>query len=243
MTTLELQMCLKALGYGLGTSGPNKDGVDGSFGRLTRAAVAKFQADRGLAIQWPGTVGPTTIRALNAALVDSPSIVTPAAPITVTPPWLEEARRWKGLTENVGKGSNATILRWGKAIADWFVDDDTPWCGAFVHGQLAAALPDEVLPSNALWARAWGEFGVPLKNPAPGAVLVFSRGTGGHVGFYVGEDDTRFRVLGGNQSNAVTDTWIAKSRLIATRWPKTFPLPTAGRVLSTAGGALSTNEA
>ncbi|MCK5722371.1 MAG: peptidoglycan-binding protein, partial [Gammaproteobacteria bacterium] len=31
------------LGYDLGTSGPEKDGVDGSFGKLTETAVNDFQ--------------------------------------------------------------------------------------------------------------------------------------------------------------------------------------------------------
>ena len=37
-----------------------------------------------------------------------------------------------------------------------------------------------------------------------GAVLIFERGVGRHIGFAVGQDDNAFHVLGGNQSNAVT---------------------------------------
>ena len=59
--------------------------------------------------------------------------------------------------------------------------------------------------------------------PIPGAVLVFARGSGGHVGFAVGQDDTHFYVLGGNQSDAVTVARIARSRLLGARWPATFP--------------------
>lgn len=80
--------------------------------------------------------------------------------------------------------------------------------------------------------------------PVPGAVLVFERGSGGHVGFAIGQDDTHFHVLGGNQSDAVTVARIAKSRLLGARWPATVPprlqrLPTMklGEYLTT------TNEA
>ncbi len=59
--------------------------------------------------------------------------------------------------------------------------------------------------------------------PVPGAVLIFERGSGGHVGFAVGQDDTNFFVLGGNQSDAVTIARIAKSRLLGARWPATYP--------------------
>ena len=38
-----LQNMLVTLGYDLGTSGPEKDGVDGSFGKLTVTAVNDLQ--------------------------------------------------------------------------------------------------------------------------------------------------------------------------------------------------------
>jgi len=38
-----LQKMLVTLGYDLGTNGPDKDGVDGSFGKLTETAVNDFQ--------------------------------------------------------------------------------------------------------------------------------------------------------------------------------------------------------
>ena len=60
--------------------------------------------------------------------------------------------------------------------------------------------------------------------PITGAVLVFERRSGGHVGFALGQDDTHFYVLGGNQSDAVTIARVAKSRLLGARWPATFPL-------------------
>jgi hypothetical protein len=80
--------------------------------------------------------------------------------------------------------------------------------------------------------------------PIVGAVLVFERGSGGHVGFAVGQDDTHFYVLGGNQSDAVTIARIAKSRLIGARWPATWP-PRLQRLPTMTPGDVdtSTNEA
>ena len=60
--------------------------------------------------------------------------------------------------------------------------------------------------------------------PITGAVLVFERGLGGHVGFAVGQDDTNFFVLGGNQADTVTIARTAKSRLLGARWPATVPV-------------------
>lgn len=80
--------------------------------------------------------------------------------------------------------------------------------------------------------------------PIPGAVLIFERGSGGHVGFAIGQDDTHFHVLGGNQSDAVTIARIAKSRLLGARWPATVP-PRAQRlpVMKPGEYLTTTNEA
>ena len=100
-------------------------------------------------------------------------------------------------------------------------------------------LPNEpllgVLGTNPYWARNWLLFGQDTK-PVTGAALVFEPGPGGHVGFALGQDDTHFVVLGGNQSDAVTIGRIAKSRLLGAlarnlRAPPTTPADhEAGRI-------------
>ncbi|MEG8021785.1 hypothetical protein [Sphingomonas aerolata] len=94
--------------------------------------------------------------------------------------------------------------------------------------------------------KSWASWGSRLRPErlAPGAVLVFDRPGGGHVGFYVGEDATAYHVLGGNQSNAVTVTRIAKGRLTASRWPKGVPVIGGPvKMATTAGLKLSSDEA
>ena len=61
------------LGYDLGTYGPDKDGVDGAFGKLTETAVNYFQENN---LDWEANqlkvdalVGPRTSDALNRAMV------------------------------------------------------------------------------------------------------------------------------------------------------------------------------
>lgn len=224
MTVLDIQRRLAALGF---DPGPQ----DGVLGRRTTAALKAFQGKTGLIVD--GVAGPITRRALGVDLRSDPA-----------PGWLVEARRWMGLKEIAGARSNARILAWGRAAAAHYRNDDIPWCGAFAFAQIAAALPEEPLPANPLWARSWARFGVALARPSLGAVLVFERGpTGGHVGFYVGEDAGRFRVLGGNQSNAVTEAWIAKRRLLAIRWPATAARPVSREVRIAGDGPTSANEA
>ena len=41
----------------------------------------------------------------------------------------------------------------------------------------------------------------------------------GHVALYWAEDEDHYHILGGNQSDAVSITKIAKSRFLGARWP------------------------
>jgi uncharacterized protein (TIGR02594 family) len=115
------------------------------------------------------------------------------------------------------------LKRDGRSLGDPSKD---PWCGDFVETCIRIALPSEpllgALGTNPYWARNWLLFGQAVQ-PIIGAVLIFERGPGGHVGFAIGHDYRNFFVLGGNQSDAVTIARIAKSRLLGARWPATYP--------------------
>ena len=158
------------------------------------------------------------------------------------PRWLTIARGYIGVKEVLGTKHNSTIMGWLKRLKSWIKDDETPWCGSFC----AAVMQEAGLPYPPTYprAKAWADYGANLRlsHVAPGAILVFSRDGGGHVGFYVGEDETAFQVLGGNQGNAVSITRIAKHRCIAIRWPRGEPV-IGGPVRMVANGELSRNEA
>ena len=67
----QLQQQLKDMGFGshLGTSGPNKDGVDGKFGRGTKEAVEAFQKDQGFTGRdVDGIVGQNTAKAIRGGV-------------------------------------------------------------------------------------------------------------------------------------------------------------------------------
>jgi len=140
-------------------------------------------------------------------------------------PWITEAKTALGRNESRDR---TWLMEWlkrdGRSLGD---PAKNPWCGDFVETCIRMGLPTEpllgALGTNPYWARNWLLFGQETK-PVPGAVLIFARGTGGHVGFAIGQDDTNFFVLGGNQSDAVTIARIAKSRLLGARWPTIFPL-------------------
>jgi uncharacterized protein (TIGR02594 family) len=158
------------------------------------------------------------------------------------PKWLAVARAQLGVREAAGPTSNPKILGWakavGRALGIAYADDAVPWCGLFTGYCVTQAA--YVPPPIAVRASAWAEWGESCE-PMLGAILVFKRPGGGHVGFYVGEDATAYHVLGGNQSDAVSVARIAKDRCIAVRWPRGYPK--SKPVLMAASGKLSANEA
>ena len=169
------------------------------------------------------------------------SPTSPAATSEGEYKWVAAARAQLGQKEIPGKSHNSRIVDWFKqAGAGWFKDDETPWCGAFAAYCMIVAGQPIPPKGEAVRAKAWASWGKDTP-PRVGAVAVFGREGGGHVGFAVGESATNLYILGGNQSNQVTITPIAKSRLIALRWPAGLPLSDIP-LPKMSGGTISTNE-
>ena len=212
--------------------------VDGIRGRRTIRAVKRFQESRGLVAD--GIVGPATLLALfgEATAGETPGFDRM--------PWYEEALRLVGTSEVEGPDSNENILDMAGRLDIAYESDDIPWCGLFAGHCVGSSLPDEVLPTYVLRARAWETFGVPT-TPQLGAVMVFWRKTKdsgrGHIGFYFAEDESSYHILGGNQSDRVNVARLHKSRLLTARWPITALAPEDTLVTAHAGGgAYSTDE-
>ncbi|MBB3462000.1 TIGR02594 family protein [Rhizobium sp. BK377] len=219
--------------------------VDNVFGRASIEALKRFQSAEGLAPT--GQADEATVEALRLNPQGRIVNVVPAPKRPAEPVWMLEARRFIGLTEVPGARSNPTIVGWAKALGGWiagfFTNDDTPWCGLFMAHCFGAVLPQEKLPANPLGALEWSKFGMQLSAPCVGAVLVFQRPGGGHVGLYAGEDDDNYLVLGGNQSNRVKLSPVAKDRCVGIRWPRTGGDPIGGRLRVNIAGEVSRNEA
>lgn len=196
----------------------------GAFMRTLRAAY--------------GSVPPRLYKALVPALEAGLGSEPPKAEGD-EPAWLVEARKHMGLKEISGPRHNAKILGWVKKLGGWFTDDETPWCGTFVAACMQAA--GKPVPKHWYRAKDWMDWGKPCA-PRLGAVAVFGRRGGGHVGFAVGESRENIYVLGGNQSNAVNIMPIAKTRLLGFRWPEDEHVPSAP-LPRMSGGTVSRNEA
>lgn len=159
------------------------------------------------------------------------------------PRWLTLARKYIGVREVKGPKHSGVIINWLVNLRAWWRNDEDAWCGVAV----AAWMQEAGLPYPKQWYRAksWSDYGSNLRPEriAPGAILVFDRTGGGHVGLYVGHDDLCYHVLGGNQGNAVSITRIMKARCIAIRWPKGEPVIGKPVRLRVDGKPVSTNEA
>ena len=98
-------------------------------------------------------------------------------------------------------------------------DDEIPWNAAFVNWVMEQA---GYVGTDSGRARSWLTWGLPLAESTRGCIAVFSGGDNpqtGHVGFYLGEDESGMEILGGNQSNAVSISSLDRSRLLGCRWP------------------------
>lgn len=128
------------------------------------------------------------------------------------PKILVEALKTHGVKEVPGNADNPEILRWARVVGveKIYTHDSIAWCGlaAAYWSVMAGYKP----PKDPLWARNWLNWGTPVKTPMLGDIMVWERGTGGHVGMYVGEDDTCWHVLGGNQSDQVNIVRKAKAQ-------------------------------
>jgi len=158
---------------------------------------------------------------------------------------IKEAYKLIGISEIVGKEHNPIILNWAKELGleKVYTNDEIPWCGLFVAYVCLKAKKEVV--ENPLWARNWNKFGTKQVTAKLGDILVFTRGSGGHVGFYVGEDSKAYFVLGGNQGNTVSIVKISKNRCIGIRRPKwKIAEPSSVRqIFLDVKGNLSENEA
>ena len=163
------------------------------------------------------------------------------------PRMLREALALYGTKEVPGSGNNPEILAWAKEIGEaGYSQDETAWCGLYVA--VCAKRADwEYRPADSpLWARSWAEWGTPQKVAMLGDVLVFPRGSGGHVALYVGEDDTHYHILGGNQSDQINIVRKAKKPILAIRrapWRVSQPANVRRVFLSSAGAPVSSKEA
>jgi uncharacterized protein (TIGR02594 family) len=162
------------------------------------------------------------------------------------PKMLKEAIALLGTHEVSGPRNNPKIMGWADETNTTYPGDATAWCGLLISVAAKRADWPYHPNGNALWARNWADWGTKQKVAMLGDVLVFPRGKGGHVAIYVGEDDTHYHILGGNQSDQVSIVRKAKKPIIAIRrapWRVAQPENVRRVFLSAKGAPVSGSEA
>lgn len=178
------------------------------------------------------------------------------------PMMLLEGLKLYGTIEIPGKGINPTIVNWADEVAsyistpytrwaaDWYNDDDIPWCGLYMALIACRSNPNRLTsrmpPDKYLSAIAWAQFGkpVPLDGGMLGDIGVKKRPGGAHVFIIVGEDKTAYHGLGGNTKNDVSIARMLKKDVVAVRRTPYLNTPSNIRkIILPAQGGHSKNEA
>jgi uncharacterized protein (TIGR02594 family) len=130
--------------------------------------------------------------------------------------WMKIARDELGQAEIPGSASNKRILAYNATTHGGAESDSIPWCSSFVNFCVTQA---GFIGTNSKSARSWLEWGVEAEDFLPGCVVVLNRGEPpkGHVGFYVGRESGRIRLLGGNQGDKVSIASYDADRVVGRR--------------------------
>jgi uncharacterized protein (TIGR02594 family) len=145
-------------------------------------------------------------------------------------PWMAvaQAELQRGVFEVTGTGSNPRIEDYHVTTGLGRKSDDTAWCASFVSFCMTNVDNDKVRQANLRSARAadWRNWGEPIDNPVPGAVVVLEplvSGSTGHVGFVVEAADDFIRMLAGNQRDehgreSVCIRPFSMDKVVSLRW-------------------------
>jgi uncharacterized protein (TIGR02594 family) len=134
-------------------------------------------------------------------------------------PWIEEANKYLGQNrDNIS--DMLTVVKTGMQVSDDM--NANTWDGlfvAFVFSQIG-----KVPVTSPVQALNWLSFGTVLTKPTEGCLVVFANARANHVGFYLGEDETSYSVLGGNQNDTVSVINIPKTGNATFVWPFSTPI-------------------
>jgi len=138
-------------------------------------------------------------------------------------PWIEKAMEEMGISETQ-KDFEDKLFQYSHAAEFEIKSKDDPWCAMFVCWCLADK------GTRSAWARSFINYGIKLTVPVYGCIVVLKRGkNSGHVGFFMGKENGRLLLLGGNQNNAVCVKDYDASDVLGYRWPPFHAHPATAR--------------
>ncbi|PLX13349.1 MAG: TIGR02594 family protein [Marinilabiliales bacterium] len=134
----------------------------------------------------------------------------------------KKAMKLFGTTEIPGSSHNPVIINFFREVGfPGVVTDETSWCAGFANYILKKSGAKYI---KSLLARDLLKLPGKVSKPKKGDIMVFWRqdpnSVWGHVGFYVSESSSHYKILGGNQRNSVSFLDMPKSRLLGIRRPQ-----------------------
>ena len=157
-------------------------------------------------------------RSEAAGMVQAASFGGESGPAPTT---INRAMQFLGVNEQNGRATLTAFFQ--KTIGEAVDPVNTPWCATFANAILRET---GYLGTNSKFARSFLAYGETPETPSNGDIVVLRRGrseVSGHVGFFMGYEERggqRYvRVLGGNQSNAVTEQLFPASEVLGIRRP------------------------
>jgi uncharacterized protein (TIGR02594 family) len=134
---------------------------------------------------------------------------------------MKVAEKEIGVKERKGPADNPRIVEYHSVTTLRAKDDEVPWCSSFVCWVMEQY---GITSSKSARARDWLKWGFPLGHPIYGSIVIFDRGHGmGHVGFFLGFNGKKLRILGGNQADAVNVQEFPPEKVLGVRWPDQAP--------------------
>lgn len=135
---------------------------------------------------------------------------------------ITEANKWYGSHARINRKELENYMM---SANNGIVDPlRTPWCAAFANAVLANL---GYQGTDSLLARSFLHWGIPVKHPKKGDIVVLTRGKNsraGHVGFFVGYtyfNGKKFvKVLGGNTDKKVYIGYFPIRQVLAYRSPE-----------------------
>lgn len=134
------------------------------------------------------------------------------------PEWLKIAKNEIGVKEFEGPADNPVIIKYHDVTSLQATDDEVHWCSSFACWCMESA---GIRSPRSARAKDWLDWGIPLNEGKLGCIVVFTRNGGGHVGFYIDEDEDGIFVLGGNQNDSVNISYYGWENFLDFRWPET----------------------
>ena len=165
-------------------------------------------------------------------------VVPPTNQSPTEPAWISEAFKHKGEKETaafVKDDPFVSQLFAAVGLLNWTINrEEGPltiqegnWCAAFVSFCLKNAGVSYLSGFDGIRALKYKDYGpsVEAGKVVYGAIAVFRRDGGGHVGFVVGRNGDQVDILGGNQGEAVTVETRSLSEFEAQVVPSSWTIP------------------